>query len=666
MFRQHTDLVTAVLTLFSCAVASYLPSYSLWGINHLAYLPSYWWLVLGACFVVTVLSAGWPRFAASVSHAVNETNQTLWCRGQLVPAIIVVFSACLFYVFRSETHFLGDGYTWLSNIGRAEMLKPKWAEFSSFFLVRAIQQAIGDFSVSGCRTAFQVISITSGVIAVTASFGISNRLATSIGGKTQVLAAMLFSGSVVLYFGYVEFYPASWATSLLFIYASLWSLHFRKVPWLAAVILAVSATVHVQILYFVPALAHLFVCRIADPRWRRRAYGVLATSGAIAIGAGIAVAYQRPEIGRLFLPLIEGRPSAPDYTLLSLQHFLDILQVCLIVIPGILPLLFRLRIKEFRSLSREAVFLIWCSAGSLTFLMTYGAAITMARDWDIMSLTLLGPLLLLAHLSANGKRSIQGQTLLSFALVSLFITGAFVAANTAREPSERRFRSLLSNRDRSSWIVLARYHAERGDTTECGRVTAQMYDAFPYCAKLDMVSALTSNGRAEDALILLRQLVQYDPQNIDFLHAAARTFEALGQFDSSEVYYLRLLRFRPYSSTLRQEIGDIYLLQGRYEDALSELSAACQLTPGDFRLVERLGLAYLHMGLIDSTQSLADGLLTRNQNSSEGHVLAFLAAAARQETAVAKEHYRMFLRYGQDRPDFDIIKNKYQILEEAD
>ena len=81
----------------------------------------------------------------------------------------------------------------------------------------------------------------------------------------------------------------------------------------------------------------------------------------------------------------------------SAIHVADLFELTMIVCPLVFSLLTNTGFPR-RVFDSTTAVLALMSLGSMTLLVLYGAASTMARDWDVMAFGLLAPVLLLIML----------------------------------------------------------------------------------------------------------------------------------------------------------------------------------------------------------------------------------------------------------------------------
>lgn len=659
----------ATLALFGAA--SYFKWYSMWGINHLAFLPSGWWVVywftVAAITALALLREPTPR----LDRILNAIAKFIFDSGVWPMVAFVAGGIGLFWALRQPTHFLGDGYTLLAGLGRGDAFIVKWTEPGSVWLIRLMQTIWGDYTRETSRMAFQLLSVASGAVVLANLIWIVRNIAASFTVRVFGLASLMLSGSLVLWCGYVEFYPVLWACALTCI--SLCFRYLRTGRGLILMLLSIGLTcfVHLQALFFLPGLTYAVIQREwwqkrgyePDPRW----LAGVAIGGVIVIAAFLWLVATRIEFEAMFLPFFTGRPRSPEYAIFSVKHLADIGNQILIVVPAVL-VGFGLLIdrKQISSVRTETTVVALWALGALIFLFAVDPVIGLGRDWDLMSLTILPiGLLLTVRLSVVGK--IPANLITGTIVLALLVAGSFVAVNASRDPSEARFHELLryyGTKNRSGWVIFANYFRERGDSTTAVQIQREMTSMFPEDAKLTATYRLLERGRSDRALELARELVRSDPFRGDYYQVLGNAHGKLGHLDSAEANYQIAIRLIPYSPMLKNEYGQVLLNAGRYTDAVEVFRGIRNYDRSITQVAEGLALAYYQLGHDDSALAVADTLFSADPNSPGGHLIYIIVNLRHGNTVEARRHYEAYLVSGKARSDYEGIRERYLYLTE--
>ena len=658
-----------LLTLGLFGLASFYPIAGMWGINHLRFLPNLFTYLYWAVCILTVILLFVNIPVSGLQGALKRIDNFLWGKKPWGKLTLVVLFVLLFYFFRTETHFLGDGYGWLSILGGGEGYYHKWTEPGSIFLVRRLQMLMGGYTQQTALRTFQILSILSGGIVIYNLVSILKRLYGSPEARLFGLVTLLGSGAILLFFGYVEFYHVLWAAATIFINVSLKYLDEGCGLWWVVASFLVAILMHMQALYFIGGLLFVlfskrFLKNGTHPlrmRWLV-AFSIVALSGILVFRWLYTT---RIDVETTFLPLFTGRPQSPDYAILSTKHIADIINLVLLIFPGALVIL----ALWFRQLKRlilnpTATFLGLLSVGSLAFLVAVDPTLGMARDWDLMSLTLLPPVLLLLLQIDRGGSWLTGRTILVYALVCICIALPFLATATVEGPSADRFYSLLryyGSKNRGGWATLVYYYRDKGNQKRYQELLQEMGGLFPDYRKLRQAYSYLENGDYNMSLKLAQGLVNRDPYQPDFLQILGNVYGRLGKYDLAKKYYGQAIKLKPHHAILN-ELGQLYLKQQQYLEASAVFKKAHKQAPRETPIMEGLGLAYIWLGHLDSASAVADTLFLQDKNSPGGHLMRMVIALRYGNSGKAKHHFQEYLKYGSNRSDYDNIREYYSFL----
>jgi tetratricopeptide (TPR) repeat protein len=661
-FKKYILDFSILVTFAFFGLASYLPLTSIWGFDHLHFLPDVFKYLYVLVFMIILYLMFGPVPEKTIDTAIDKIDKWLWGDKILPRLIILAFFEIITLTNMTQTHLLGDGYAWLDNFNSETAHIQKWAEPLSVFLIHMFQSLLGGYSYETALTAFRILSQISGLVFIYSLISIIGKL--SINSHTRLLgfSTFAFSGAILLFFGYVEFYPLEWAIAALIINFSIGNLHSGKI-WFILILYIFSVFVHLQMLVFLPGVAYLIIVNIRPKLIRKIGY-VLMILGALGGIGTIAYLYNtKIEFEVLLLPILKGRPVAPSYTFFSLSHLFDLVNLLLLLFPGILCLLVIALFYADRSIrDRIAIFLCFLSVGSLSFTLLFGATITMGRDWDIMSLGFLPPLLLLIYLIGQNRTFKNVRSLISYIIVIVFVTGSFVIVSTGEATSERRFETLLNNRNANVWAVYANYYLRKNDNAKFKEILDRRNSTFPELRTLDEAYEYLERDDLSNAKRLADELVKKDPYNPDFLQIMANTLNKMGDYSEAKKYYSNALKLRPYNFSILNETGQLYIKLKEYDKAIKILQKAHRIVPDTTSIIEALALAYIYKNEYDKALSWADTLTSKDIHSPGAALIKLTIAARQGDWSSARKYYLEFLKYGQGRSDYEKMRDYYKNL----
>lgn len=634
--RVDLPSIAILLTLGLFGLASNWINGALWGINHLAFLGQGWMIayVIISILIVTILFS--KRWDNLLSQVVIKTHDFIFEKGIRPKVLITLLFTILFYIFRSETHFLGDGYNLLSVFGQGEKYIIKWVEYGSIFIIRNIQSLLGGYTRETMKMTCQIISILSGAIVIINIFYIAKQIVSKHQIRILVLFTLLFSGGILLFFGYVEYYPLVWVIATALLNTSLHTLKTGRKIWLVVLLFILGISIHMQILCLAPAVIYLVISkyskRINEIGINYKYIGIIS-GGIFLFLLVITYVFRSNGIGSFFLPLFIAPQKYYGYSLFSIKHSLDIINIVFLMIPGFLFLLTLLKRRENNTVDSITIFLFISSLGSILFLLFIDPIFGIGRDWDLMSFTLLSPLLLLVRFINIEDIKKINLHIIAFIIISGLMTSSYVAANTKSPASIDRFESLLrfyEFKDETGWAMFAYYFLNNNQ----------------YERSLEIAGLMGDNKIRPDKTY----------------HLLALLNKKMSKYAEAEKYYKLALEYKPYNPYFLNELGQVYLKTYKYELAVKIFKRAHKIDRSLSFILEGLGLAYIYLGLTDSALVVADNLFKNNPHSSGGHLLKMVIAISEQQKQIAKDHYIEYLKYGKQRSDYRRISERYGYL----
>ncbi|UCD63861.1 MAG: tetratricopeptide repeat protein [Candidatus Zixiibacteriota bacterium] len=654
-----------LITLILYGLARLIRLESAWGINQLLYLGD-GWLWLPAVSMVSIVVVLTGRGYSDRIDRIGETiSGVIFDRKGALTGVLLVM-VVLFYLLRTPLHFTGDGYHLLNAFGGLSTYQTAVTKFGSVWLVRGVQSLFGEFTYESARSAFQIISIASGAVVVFAVVQIAGEITADPVKRALALVVLLFSGSMLIFFGHVEFYPMVWAVGSVWFWQCLRGLNRR--PRLAVLVPLFLAGVffHVEFFSFLPAMLYLVVLRawpqlFASLRTSRFAAATVAIP-ALAVTWAATV---NSSLADYLLPLTASNNTFASYGIFSWHHLHEVVNLVLAVSPGVLViggLLFSLR--GFAAGKRSVHFLLLAAFGGISFVLIAQPALGMARDVDLMSLMLVPVILLLLQLIAASRDKVSGRAVVVVLLVCVTGTVSFLAVNLSRTASEERTLALLKHygvRDRGGWLSLTAYLKTRPNRYLHGRAVSEMQRVFPGEAILPRIDSLVASGDLDEAYGLAVELHRRFPEDGTYVRTLADVLTRMHRYPEALSTYEQAVALRPDHVTYHG-LGVLYQHMERYQDAVAAFEKAHRMSPRMVATIELLAASCLHIRDLERAERLGDTLFVIQPNCPGGHVVKMLTALAQGRIDTARTHYEAFARIGRGRPDYDDIVQTYASL----
>ncbi len=286
--------------------------------------------------------------------------------------------------------------------------------------------------------------------------------------------------------------------------------------------------------------------------------------GAFSIAAIVAFVYlYRTNLyfENMFLPLFNGKPSSPEYTIICFPHIVDVISELLLLSP-LLPLLLYAS-RPLRPALRgrpPAAFLLVMSAASLIFLLIIDPKLSMPRDWDLFALTAF-PLVLFLIYNTSDEKLADIRRLFPIAMILLvFSTATYLIVNLKTDTS----------------VAYTKYYIDHDPPKSLGSL------------RLLMIEYYDPRGETKKIDTTLKLIEQWFPQ--DKLYEDARIAIDAGDIDTARRIFRQIKPDR-FSVRYHNLKGQLYLFDKRYDSALYEIRQSLSL--GKY-----YGRTYLIAGLI--------------------------------------------------------------------
>jgi tetratricopeptide (TPR) repeat protein len=563
-------LIAYYSTVSFAAFCAFFPEGRLWSGSSLGYLSRVLqtaWLAAAIVFPLPTLY--WNhriRLGKLDSAKAISRRSYLWITLTVSCGILFCFVS-----WRTQTHLLGDGMQMLQNLAKSNP-NIRTREIGAEYLARFLKGLIGVGSSDTSLLVYQLVSWVSGALflLVSAIFAWTYFK----GSDKSILAFSLLcsGGYMLLFFGYVENYPPLIFAVAMFCMAGLLILEGKLPSWSILIPTALALLLHVVAATLIPAAVYLVVRRTK----LGKGFSLLSVGkrglmiGIAGLVSAFAVAWWATldlYVRFAFVPIIADRFTLARYTLFSLEHLGDYLNMVLMMAPGVLVFLSALLMlrKGDRQASPAMMFLFIVTASTQAAIFLLDPKLGMSRDWDLFAFSGV-PLLLLGVLSISTMRLSETAARLvlslSIALAVFFLVPRIIVQNTPNLGAlyAERCMRLDLQKNRTSLAILEGYYAETGDRASQTRVATLREHSFPQDRILLRARDLTESNRLAEARMVLDSAGELNPTNSEY-------------WTGMSLYYLHS---RNYDSAL---------IAGEYADGLNPLNP--------FTLQY---LAYAHLG----------------------------------------------------------------------
>ena len=590
--------LTAFVAYF---VASFWPGGWNWGLHALGYFPAAARLAsLLICLLLLLppAQAVLLRVVAGFARPFLSASPAARWRAILPSAL----AYALFYSFPIRTTAYGDTRTilqwysdntqlpvsWLPRLFDVHLLGSK--ETLTILLHRTIAHV---FNLS-ITEAYRIVGASCGALYILLWFQYV-RSATTSSWRPLLLLLGCSMGALGVFFGHVENYAFVLLLAVSFLMAGSRSAEGRMSLGAVCLLFVFAVKAHAMLVFFAPALLYLACYKLAKKfsalrpllTWKGLTMALILPS--LALGAALYFFYFRsfnaPHTGtsgalrQTFLALLpQARPL--DYSLGSIAHLLDLVNVLLLVAGPVVLLLIGIALSRPQSLAWHHPSVKFAALGALYPVLFYCAlnpALSLPRDWDLYAV-LAGPLLVFASavLLHSHEDRIPRASALGTAMAFGVFAVAFWVLNASPAALSRRLQDVGE-------YVFRTYHTSSSFLIE----SALMMEPDANRKLL---------RRVESAVRLKGVAVRDDEEYSHLLSEIARAYRARGDRDQAVKWAEEAAACAPNDVSLSLWLAD-YLLWAEHPQRAGE--SLSRLLDRDPRNVEALVLAAVASAIQD-------------------------------------------------------------------
>lgn len=642
-------------------------SFRFWGFNHLVFLPFQYAILFAIVGFIVILApfipvlSSWGVKVSDLFAKVffESTRKTYYRLG------FVLVAGFAFFLFRMPTHFLGDGYQYLSNIGSDKGSFIKWSEGGITYLAIGVQSLLGPKNFATALLAFQIISIISGMVSIWFYFSISGLLSSNSTMRAIIFMALICSGSALLFFGYVESYSAVWAIMTAFLKYTVQYLKTRKGLITAIVLYFAALILHALFIIFFPALVYLvFQHENLNSIYRKyKKLIFLLIAGALIAMAILFVMKWQSDLyfQNIFLTLFQGKPIDPSYYLFSVSHILDIINILLLLSP-LLPLLVWFAGKRLWPAKTDsiAIFLFLFSAGALAFLIVIDPSLTMPRDWDLFSFSTIGPTLLaLAVLSNKAKNSLPKVASAILIVLPLFAL-PYLLTNLTENGSVKYISSVIDldqPKSRGTLTILRDYYIGRNGSL-ADSINIEIENRYANFGLLRRALKMISSDDLPAAEQIMAS-IKPDKYSKDYHNMLCLYYMSKGNFSLAKAEAQKAIQLQKYYPRSYLALAWASAGEKDYETALAALKEARNLDNRDNEVLSFLASIYFNVGKFDSTIFYAQSLIKSDSLDMEARYWLAMAQYRIGQMDASEKNAAIFLTLGHKHPDYEYRRNQF-------
>lgn len=434
-------------------VAGQFPDLRLWGLSYPGYLPVWGELLIAALGVAlaTPLFYGIYRWKAQLLERLPALPLSL---------LAAVAGGIVFWVFRMDTFFLGDGASYLAEhfrwvrgapVSDDVLFSPGSAPLTAWLLATLAKMLYGggEGLTAAPQFIFQAAAVVSGAVFLFIVLYSSLRRTEDAALRLVRIALLIATPGLLFFFGYVEYYTLYFTALTSYFIASAAVAQGKLSPAWMVLAFVVSAALHLMTLVTLPGMLIALAARGGESARRLVTLRTLLIGTAVVLVIGgiyyfaSGVAFEGSRVILALQPFGE-EGAVQHYTLLSGAHLGDILNMILLAAA---PPLLLLAFVPWRGHEWSSAELVTLSHVLYTgFLLLFGyTCFGMARDWDVNAgfgvAVSLFAVTMLAGRTGEPRRSWLGYLAIGAAAVAVV---PWLLVNIDTDMSERRFRDIMA------------------------------------------------------------------------------------------------------------------------------------------------------------------------------------------------------------------------------
>lgn len=642
--RQETLLYWATLLLM--LTGSLIPHWRLWGVNVWAFYPA---PVIATVFAVACLLPFVIPGARDRKSHVSEQPSKQW---PMLGAVILIAFSAAFILGRAQTHFTGDGYQLLSMLQDTGYPFKAWDKGTGWVI-----EAVMGITESSLTT-YQIVSIGAGLLSLVAVLVASRYLFTTALARALFTIGVMNSGGALLFFGYVENYALLCLFVVLFGIGGMLHASSKINRWWL-VFPAVGAMLsHVFGVVTIPALLYL-LARDSKPavelgRRPRRTRGLIGLIALIIAGAAGCVVWANSIFLKTALvPPTTLRFTPDGYTLLSLAHLVDYVNLLFLLAPGLAVAGAALLLKKSSSetTNTERTFLAIIAVSGLAIAFVIDPKLGMPRDWDLfgfagflLALALFRPLCA----ALDGDRGWLRPTLLAVVLGVIALVPRVTATRSESLAINRieSYMKLDPLRHRATYRVLWDYYASTNQGAKARETAARLEEEYPERDIVLQAVRLGVAGRTNDAFILLRKALRLAPNWPDVYFNIGYAFLQVDQVDSAMTYLKLADALNPNNADTYNAMGIAWLKRADQNRAREYFERAVALNPGYASALVSIADIGIRTGDLDLTRTTLKRLGALDSGGIEGAMALSRKLAKQHQPELAARALEIAVKHG--------------------
>ncbi len=173
--------------------------------------------------------------------------------------------------------------------------------------------------------------------------------------------------------------------------------------------------------------------------------------------------------------------------------------------------------------------------------------------------------------------------------------------------------------------------------------SGQVFNIDPYDFQITHMRFVSMHGEESIVLKKFETRIAESPSDPMALYGYGLVLARTGNLKDAEINLKKALEKRAFDSHLLKDLGRIYFLDGRYEEALKTLEASLSIAPDDMECLFFLGRTQTGLGRYGNAENTFEKLIEKDPDYNQA--LYFLGDAYGRHGRMADAHYYLGLYY---------------------
>ncbi|MEP0827275.1 MAG: glycosyltransferase family 39 protein [bacterium] len=638
-----------------------------WGIDQVGLFPTYiqiiWFALLLLSLAATV--SGW-----SGPGLMEYLNRLLW--GEKNAKIrwgLLGILTLLFIVFRFEAHLYGDAYIRISNLSQKAIPIFRWYEYGGTVLPYLFYLPLKGLGIKPEPVAawgFQIVSFLSGMAFLITGRLVAKKVSSDYNARSFFFCLTVFSGLTLYGFGLVEVYSPLVPLAAWFI---LQAFRYYESPSarnliLLFLIVAIGLCIHLLFAAMLPSAIFAAFGHMVN-RSKKESITALLTSLAVLCGAVATIyilAEQDIAVGRHFLPLTE-KPPFVDYSIFSLNHLVDILNLATLFAPLFILFLF---FSAFRLIKKERhptdTFLAILRLSQVALIFILVPLNGMAREIPLFGFLLTGAIFFGAYsLTVNESPPVAKLRQLPFlAFAFLLVLPTFVVHLTPSVTVRHLDRFLAYNEAHYEKALLAMrdYYFTVGNFSEADRREQMIPGKSKTALESKLVQDLFVNERVNDAYAYAVRLVEGNPYVAHYRMQLGNLLKYFKRYPEAERELKLSIVLEPFNADYYYFLAQLYNEMNLRQKAFEILQKAYSFAPDNVMILSGLAAHHFRLGELERAEFYANEGIRINPDEPYPYMFKGMVEEKQGRLQQALESYGRFIKLNENLPEIPDIRRR--------